>query len=100
MVLWVFDPFLFQRQVIEASSSTEDVQSAPPVEPLILVGESGVEPVDPVIQSADPFDTGSLKVNNVCDEAVPENSHDLQAEGQAIMTPQPLGDFPIGVVCM
>lgn len=81
-----------RSKVVEASSSTEDVQSAPPVEPLIPVGESGVEPVDPVIQSADPFDTDSLKVNNVCDEAVPENSHDLQAEGQAIMPPQPLGD--------
>ncbi|XP_022992485.1 uncharacterized protein LOC111488805 [Cucurbita maxima] len=81
-----------RSKVIEASSSTEDVQSAPPVEPLIPVEESGVEPVDPVIQPADPFDTDSLKVNNVCDEAVPEDSHDLQAEGEAIMTPLPLGD--------
>ena len=58
---------------------------------MIPVGESGVESVDPVIQPADPFDTDSLKVNNAGDEAVPENSHDLQAEGEAIIAPQPLG---------
>ncbi|XP_023004431.1 uncharacterized protein LOC111497745 [Cucurbita maxima] len=81
-----------RSKVIEASSSTEDVQSAPPVEPLIPVGESGVESVDPVIQPADPFDTDSLKVNNAGDEAVPENSHDLQTEGEAIIAPQHLGD--------
>lgn len=67
---------------------------------MIPVGESEVEPVDPVIQSADPFDTDSLKVNNMCDEAVPENSHDLQAEGEAMMAPQPLGALPIGALCM
>ncbi|BBH10403.1 AAA-type ATPase family protein [Prunus dulcis] len=74
----------------DASSSNNGVRSGPPAEPLGPIKESGSQPPEIELRSSDPPSTDSLKAVNGSDATVFERSPDVVAEGEALVSPQPL----------
>lgn len=55
------------------------------------IKESGSQPPEIELRSSDPPSTDSLKAVNGSDATVFERSPDVVAEGEALVSPQPLG---------
>ncbi|CAL8178958.1 unnamed protein product [Prunus armeniaca] len=79
----------------DASSSNNGVRSGPPAEPLGPIKESGSQPPEIELRSSDPPSTDSLKAVNGSDATVFERSPDVVAEGEALVSPQPLGETAV-----
>ncbi|KAK7859857.1 hypothetical protein CFP56_002099, partial [Quercus suber] len=72
----------------EASSSTNDVRSSPPVENSGPGKESGSGPQDLELQSPDPLSTGSPKPVDACDS---DKCVDFGGDGEVLVSPLSLG---------
>ncbi|XP_041017130.1 uncharacterized protein LOC121259565 isoform X1 [Juglans microcarpa x Juglans regia] len=77
-----------RSKVSEASSSTNDARSAPSVENLGPVKESGSETEDPELQSPDLLNTGSPKPADACDA---DKCAGFVVEGEALVSSLSLG---------
>ncbi|XP_041020942.1 uncharacterized protein LOC121262512 isoform X2 [Juglans microcarpa x Juglans regia] len=77
-----------RSKVSEASSSTNDVGSAPLAEDLGPVKESGFEPGEPELQSPDLLNTGSPKPAGACDA---DECADFDVQGEVLVSPLSLG---------
>ncbi|XP_068337807.1 uncharacterized protein [Pyrus communis] len=79
----------------DASSSNNGVRSGPPAEPLGPIKESGSQPPELELRSSDPPTIDSLKAINGPDATALERSPDDVAEGEALVSPQPLGETAV-----
>ncbi|KAK9281285.1 hypothetical protein L1049_004182 [Liquidambar formosana] len=89
-----------RNKAAEASSSTNDVTSATPVETVGPVKESGSDPRDQAIPSSDldPPCADALKASDACDAVGADKSPDVPVEGEALVSPPPppsLGDSAV-----
>lgn len=84
----MLDGIVVEPQASESSSSTTDIRSPPPAEPL---KESGSEPRDLALRSPDLRNSDLLKSVNASDVVVSEKSPEVGVECATLVTPQPLG---------
>ncbi|XP_008368993.1 uncharacterized protein LOC126615117 isoform X3 [Malus sylvestris] len=79
----------------DASSSNNGVRSGPPAEPLGPIKESGSQSPELELRPSDPPTTDSLKASNGSDATALERSPDAIPEGEALVSPQPLGETAV-----
>ncbi|XP_068310398.1 uncharacterized protein [Pyrus communis] len=79
----------------DASSSNNGVRSGPPAEPLGPIKESGSQSPELELRPSDPPTTDSLKASNGSDATALERSPDAVPEGEALVSPQPLGETAV-----
>ncbi|XP_009342142.2 uncharacterized protein LOC103934149 isoform X2 [Pyrus x bretschneideri] len=79
----------------DASSANNGVRSGPPAEPLGPIKESGSQSPELELRPSDPPTTDSLKASNGSDATALERSPDAVPEGEALVSPQPLGETAV-----
>ncbi|KAB2609588.1 hypothetical protein D8674_042418 [Pyrus ussuriensis x Pyrus communis] len=79
----------------DASSSNNGVRSGPPAQPLGPIKESGSQSPELELRPSDPPTIDSLKAINGPDATALERSPDDVAEGEALVSLQPLGETAV-----
>ncbi|KAF4364478.1 hypothetical protein F8388_007055 [Cannabis sativa] len=86
-----------RSKAAEASSSTNEVQVSEPAELLAPVKEAVSESAGLELRSSDLATPDPLKTESAFDEALPEKSAEIGADGLALVSPQSLGEPAVDV---